>query len=122
MQDIAFLAARVMLSVIFILSGFGKLMAVAGVAGMLQKAGMPQPQMMGYAVGILELVAGILVLVGFFTRWAALALAASAIATIFFLGLRRAAIYGPEDPGAQKSCDGRWSSAVDIRRPWFAFG
>ena len=83
MHDIAFLAARVMLAVIFILSGFGKLMAVAGIAGMLQKAGMPQPQMLGYAVGILELVAGILVLVGFFTRWAALALAAFTIATIF---------------------------------------
>ena len=91
MHDIAFLAARVMLAVIFILSGFGKLMAVAGIAGMLQKAGMPQPQMLGYAVGILELVAGFLS-GRVFTRWAALALAAFTIATIFVaptLGLRR---------------------------------
>lgn len=74
MPDIAFLAARVMLSLFFILSGFAKLMAIAGIAGMLQRAGIPEPRLVGYAFGVFELVAGLMVLVGFMTRWASLAL------------------------------------------------
>jgi putative oxidoreductase len=83
MNDAVFLVARAMLALIFLVSGFGKLMAVAGISGMLQKMGFPQSELMGYAIGIFELVAGLLILVGFMTRWAALGLFVFTGITIF---------------------------------------
>lgn len=83
MSDIGQALARAMLAAIFIISGYSKLMAVAGIAGMLQKAGFPEPRLSGYAVGALELVGGIMVLVGFKTRWAAAALFLFTAGTIF---------------------------------------
>lgn len=83
MNDAVFLVARAMLALIFLISGFGKLIAVGGIAGMLQKMGFPQPDLMGYAIGIFELVFGLMVLAGFMTRWAALALFAFTGVTIF---------------------------------------
>jgi putative oxidoreductase len=58
MSDLGLALGRAMLALIFIISGFGKLTAVAGIAGTLQKAGFPQPMLFGYAVGALELVGG----------------------------------------------------------------
>ncbi|MGD9846656.1 MAG: DoxX family protein [Variibacter sp.] len=83
MSNLVMLIARICLSVIFILSGFGKLVAVSGVSSMLAKHGFPQPMLFGYAVGLLEVFGGIMVLVGFATRWAALVLAAFTLGTIF---------------------------------------
>ncbi len=83
MTDAAFLVARICLGLIFVLSGWGKLMAVAGIAGALQKAGLPNPTALGYAVGAFELIGGALVVLGLFTRWAALALALFTLATIY---------------------------------------
>lgn len=83
MSDLGFALGRALLALIFIISGFGKLAAVAGIAKMLGDKGFPQPVAFGYAVGALELIGGLMVLVGFKTRSAALALAAFTAATIF---------------------------------------
>ena len=83
MSDLGIAIGRAMMALIFIISGFGKLTAVAGIAGMLQKMGFPQPQLVGYAVGAIELVGGLMILFGFMTRWAALVLLAFTAATIY---------------------------------------
>jgi putative oxidoreductase len=85
MSNLVMLIARICLSVMFILSGFGKLVAVSGISSMLAKHGFPQPMLFGYAVGLLEVFGGIMVLVGFATRWAALMLAAFTLGMIFLV-------------------------------------
>jgi putative oxidoreductase len=74
MSDFAYLLARAMLSVLFIISGYGKFMAVNGIANTLAARGFPQPTAFGYAVAALELAGGVLILVGFRARTAALVL------------------------------------------------
>ncbi|WP_159946754.1 DoxX family protein [Rhizobium sp. 18065] len=69
------LVARILLSFIFILSGFGKLTDPAGTAGMITGAGLPAATLLAYAAGLFELVAGLFVLVGFQTKLTAWALA-----------------------------------------------
>jgi putative oxidoreductase len=75
MTDLAYALGRVLLSVIFIVSGYNKLVAIAGFTGFLTRQGLPAPQVLAYAVAVFEIVAGLMILVGFKTRWAALALA-----------------------------------------------
>ena len=82
MNDTIQAVARAMLAAIFIVSGFGKLMAVGGIAATLGKQGFPQPMLFGYAVGALEFVGGVLILIGFQTRIVALVLAAFTAGTI----------------------------------------
>jgi len=74
MSDFALAVARALMAAIFIIGGYNKLMGIAGFTGYLTKLGVPSPQAMAWAAGIFELVAGILFLVGFKTRLAALAL------------------------------------------------
>lgn len=75
------LVARILLSFIFITSGFGKLTDPAGTAGMITGAGLPAATLLAYLAGAFELVAGLAVLVGFQTKLAGFALAAFCIFT-----------------------------------------
>jgi putative oxidoreductase len=83
MSDIGALVGRALLAAIFILGGFGKLTAVAGVTGALQRRGFPAPMVIGYATGMLEVAGGLLVLVGFKARCAALVMACFTLGTIW---------------------------------------
>lgn len=83
MIDAAFALARLMLSVVFLVSGAGKFMNVMGIANTLMAKGFPQPTLFGYAVATLEIAAGICVLIGFKARWAALALLLFTAGTIY---------------------------------------
>ena len=83
MNPIVLLVARIFMGVIFIVGGFGKLAGAAGFAGYLGSLGFPAPVAMAYLIGAFELIAGALVLVGFQTMGAALALAAFCIGTAF---------------------------------------
>lgn len=74
MSDAAAAVARLFLATIFIVSGCLKLTAIAGFVGYLTRLGVPEPQIMAYVVALVELIGGLLVLVGFKTRWAALVL------------------------------------------------
>jgi len=74
-NSVLLVLARILLSFIFILSGFGKLSDPAGTAGMITGAGLPAATLLAYAAGLFELVAGLFVLVGFQTRLTAWALA-----------------------------------------------
>jgi putative oxidoreductase len=66
---------RLLLSFMFILSGFGKLADPTATAGMITGAGLPAAGLLAYAAGLFELVAGLFILVGFQTKLTAWALA-----------------------------------------------
>jgi putative oxidoreductase len=80
-KSILILIARILLSFIFILSGFGKLVDPGATAGMIAQAGMPAASALAYLAGIFELVAGLAVLVGFQTTIAGWLLALFCIFT-----------------------------------------
>lgn len=75
------LAARLLISAIFLVSGFGKLAAPSATIGYMASVGLPFPQL-GYVGAVaLELIGGLLLVVGYRTRYVALAFAAFSIAT-----------------------------------------
>ena len=69
----ALLLARVLLAFMFILSGWGKITGYAGTVGYMESVGVPGILLPGAIV--VELIGGLLVLVGYQTRIAALAIA-----------------------------------------------
>jgi putative oxidoreductase len=83
MNPAVLLIARILMAVIFIVGGFGKLTGAEGFAGYLGSLGVPGGVAMAYLVGAFELIAGVLVLIGFQTMAAALALAAFSVAAAF---------------------------------------
>lgn len=82
MPDAAIALARIFLVALFLWSGFGKLTNPAGLTGMLTAKGFPQPMLFAYLAGLAELGLGLLVLIGFKTRAAALALAAFTLVSV----------------------------------------
>ena len=76
MQPIApvVVIGRVLLALIFIVSGFGKLAGLEGTASYIASKGLPLPTLLALGAGVLEVVGGIALAVGFQARWAALAL------------------------------------------------
>ncbi|MCM2472964.1 DoxX family protein [Rhizobium sp. CG5] len=97
-NDLIILVARILLSVMFIMSGFDKLVNPAGTAGMITGAGLPAADLLAYAAGLFELVAGLFVLVGFQTKLTGWALALFCV----FTGLvfHSSAINVPDFPAA----------------------
>jgi len=80
-----FLAARVLLALMFILAGFAKLGGLEGTAGYIASVGLPLPGLLAVATGLLEVVGGIALAVGFQTRIAAVLLALfTLLATFLF--------------------------------------
>ena len=75
------LVGRILLALIFIMSGFGKLTAIGGTAGYFASYGIPAPTAVAVLAGLIELVGGLAVLVGYQTRIAAWLLAAFSIAS-----------------------------------------
>jgi putative oxidoreductase len=84
-QGIPVVVARVLLALMFVLAGFGKLTDLQGTAGYIASGGLPAPMLLAAAAGVLELGAGVLLIVGWQARWAALALAAfTLVASVIF--------------------------------------
>jgi len=75
MNHSALLVGRILLSLVFLVAGYRKLMAVAGSAGYLAKLGFPMPDVMVWVAIAIELGAGILLVLGWKARWAAWLLA-----------------------------------------------
>jgi putative oxidoreductase len=73
-RDVAALVARVLLALLFIISGYGKIGGFEGTAGYIASKGLPFPQLMAAGAIAVELGAGLLLLVGYKARWAAMAL------------------------------------------------
>jgi putative oxidoreductase len=97
-NNIVILIGRILLSAMFIMSGFPKLLAPAETAGMIASAGLPAPTALAYLAGIFEVVAGLAVLVGFQTRIAAWLLALFCIFTglVFHSGAINMPNFPPE--------------------------
>ena len=84
-QAIPVVIARILLALMFVLAGFGKLTGLEGTAGYIASRGLPAPMLLAVAAGVVELVAGVLIIIGWQARWAALALAAfTLVATFIF--------------------------------------
>lgn len=65
---------RVLLALMFIMAGYGKLSNISGTAGYIASGGLPMASVLAVVVGLLELLGGIAIAIGWQTRWAALAL------------------------------------------------
>ncbi|MBB5752132.1 DoxX family protein [Prosthecomicrobium pneumaticum] len=70
----ALLVGRILIAAIFLISGFGKLMDPAGTAGYMSSVGLPG--ILVWPTIVVELLGGILIVVGYQTRIVALILAA----------------------------------------------
>ena len=73
--SLGILVGRVLLSIMFILAGFTKLTAISATAGWFGAIGLPVPTVTAVVVGLVELIGGIAILVGYQTRIAAIVLA-----------------------------------------------
>lgn len=82
-QNAVALVGRILLSIIFITAGWGKLTALGGTAGYFGSIGLPVPMVAAIIATAVELLGGIAILTGFFTRPAAYILALFCIATAF---------------------------------------
>ena len=71
---------RLLLAVIFLMSGIGKIAAPAATAGYIASAGLPAPYLGLIAAIIVEVGGGLLLLVGYQTRLAAIALGVFTVA------------------------------------------
>jgi putative oxidoreductase len=79
------LIARILLGVMFVIAGFGKFADLGGTGGYIASKGLPLSSLLAPATGVLELAAGLALLVGYKARWAALALAAfTLLASLLF--------------------------------------
>jgi len=74
------LIGRILIALIYIMSGWGKLMAPAGTMAYIAKAGLPLPLVALIIAIIVELIGGILLVVGYQTRLVALVMAIFTVA------------------------------------------
>ncbi len=72
MQDTILLVARVMLGLVFLNSGWSKLGNLSGTVASLMQNGVPLP--LAYLAPICEFLGGLVLVIGFATRYAALGL------------------------------------------------
>lgn len=79
------LAGRILIAMIFVLSGFGKIAGFEGTVGYIASKGLPLPQLAGIGAIIVEVGGGIFLILGWKARWAAAAmLVFTAIAAFIF--------------------------------------
>lgn len=76
---------RILLALMFIAAGFSKLGNIEGTAGYIASGGLPMGTVLAVVVGLLEVLGGLAIAVGFQARWAALALGLfTLLATVMF--------------------------------------
>ena len=74
-QDALTLVGRALVALLFIPAGWGKIAGFAGVVGYIQSKGVPLPEVCAAIAVAAELGLGLLLLIGWQARWAALGLA-----------------------------------------------
>jgi len=77
------LLGRVLIALLFIPAGFGKIAGFAGTAGYIASKGVPLPEVAAAIAIAVELGLGLLLLVGLQTRWAALGIAIFTVVITF---------------------------------------
>jgi putative oxidoreductase len=85
LQNPLALFARILLALMFVVAGFGKIAGFAGTVGYMQSKGIPATELLAVLTILVEVGGGIALMVGFKTRWAALVLAGfTLVATVIF--------------------------------------
>lgn len=74
-NDFGHLAGRILMAVIFVAAGIGKVTAFQGTVGYIASQGIPVPSLVAIATISLEIGGGLMLILGFKARWAAAALA-----------------------------------------------
>lgn len=74
MNSLAALAGRALIALIFLLSGIDKFVHHATNLGYMKGAGLPYPEVLLVASGVIETLAAAAIVIGWNTRWAAAAL------------------------------------------------
>lgn len=72
-NDFAALIGRILLALLFVPSGFAGITGFSGTVGYITSQGVPLPEVAAAIRVLVELGAGLMILVGWKTRWAALA-------------------------------------------------
>jgi putative oxidoreductase len=84
LQNPLALIGRILLAILFVPAGFGKIAGFAGTVGYATAMGLPAPQV-GVAIAlVIELFGGLALLIGYRTRLAAIALAVFTLVASFF--------------------------------------
>lgn len=85
LQDTLSLAGRLLLALLFLPAGVMKIAGFAGTVGYIASSGLPLPHLGAVLAIVVEVGGGLALLVGFATRFAALALALfTVVATVVF--------------------------------------
>jgi putative oxidoreductase len=79
-KDATALVARILLAVIFVLAGLGKLAAIEATTGYIASVGLPFAQVVCYTTIALEVLGGVLLIAGYKTRAVAIVLGLFSIA------------------------------------------
>ena len=83
--DVVALVGRVLLAVMFVVAGYGKITGYGGTAGYMASAGLPMVGVLLPLTILVELGGGLALIVGWKARWVALVIAAfTALATVVF--------------------------------------
>jgi putative oxidoreductase len=77
------LVGRILIALLFVMAGIGKAMGYAGTVGYMAKLGFPAPEVMTIIAIVIELGGGILLIVGWKTRWVAWALIVFVVVATF---------------------------------------
>jgi putative oxidoreductase len=83
-RDVAALVGRILIAIMYIPAGFSKIGGFSGTAGYIASKGLPLPEVGAAIAIVVELVGGIMLLIGWKARWAAIALAVFTLAATFF--------------------------------------
>ncbi len=75
LQNTTVLVGRILLGLIFVLSGFGKIAGFEGTVGYIASQNLPMPSVIAVLTILVELGGGLALVFGFYTRQAALLLA-----------------------------------------------
>ena len=89
LQNPLALAGRALVALLFVPAGFAKIAGFAGTAGYIASQGVPLPEVAAAIAIAVELGLGLLLVVGWQTRWAALGIAVfTAVITFIFHNYR----------------------------------
>ena len=94
------LIGRICMAWLFVPAGWGKIAGFSGTAAYVASAGLPFPPLMTAIALVIELVGGLMLLVGYKARWAAAVLALFTIVAAF--GFHNYWSMPPEQAGMQK--------------------
>jgi putative oxidoreductase len=83
-NDALLAAGRIALAVIFVMSGLTKFMDLSATAGAVASKGLPMPMVLAGLAAATELLGGLLIVVGWQTRIAALGLAVFTLVAAYF--------------------------------------